>query len=149
VLIWGLKTEAAFDVWSLEHLANGIAMAAAAEMVTKRIVKVENLTSAQKRMVSFILVLLIALLWENVEHYVEAGMFSGWIGERITFWFQGVEHWSNRLIADNLMIILGWHIYAKNNRLFWAARIFSTLWMLAHIFIFPHSMYIHTLFASK
>jgi hypothetical protein len=81
-----------------------------------------------------------------VEHYLEAGILPGLIGERITYWFQGVEHWTNRLIADNIMILLGWFIYTKQNKLFWAARIFSTLWMLVHIFVFPHSMYLHTLF---
>jgi hypothetical protein len=87
----------------------------------------------------------IALLWENVEHYVEAGVLSGAIGERITYWFQGVEHWSNRLVADNLMVIFGWFIYTRQNKLFWFARIFSTLWMFVHIFIFPHSMYLQSL----
>ncbi|GHV82433.1 hypothetical protein AGMMS49991_09910 [Spirochaetia bacterium] len=149
MLIWGFKTEAAFDVWSLEHLANGIAMAAAAGMVTKKFIKLENITPVQRNILNFILVLLIALAWENVEHYVEAGILPGLIGERITYWFQGIEHWSNRLVADNLMVILGYYIYTKQNKLFWAARIFSTVWMLVHIFIFPHSMYLHTLFASK
>jgi hypothetical protein len=146
MLIWGFKTEAAFDVWSLEHLANGIAMAAAARMVTGKFFKGNDMTGVQRRPVELIMVLLIALFWENVEHYVEAGVLPGVIGDRITFWFQGIEHWSNRLVADNLMVILGWFIYTKQNRLFWLARIFSALWMIVHIFVFPHSMYLHTLF---
>jgi hypothetical protein len=30
--------------------------------------------------------------------------------------------------------------------MFWAARVFSAVWMIIHIFVFPHSMYLHTLF---
>ncbi|MDR1909028.1 MAG: hypothetical protein LBQ35_03850 [Spirochaetaceae bacterium] len=37
----------------------------------------------------------------------EAGLLPGEAGVKVAFWFQGVEHWSNRLIADNLMVILG------------------------------------------
>ncbi|MDR3160703.1 MAG: hypothetical protein LBU28_03715, partial [Spirochaetaceae bacterium] len=128
MLIWGFKTEAAFDVWSLEHLANGIAMGAVARRVTAAWFP-QPLTPGQRRFVEFILVLLLALSWENIEHYVEAGVLPGLIGERITFWFQGVEHWTNRLIADTLMVLLGWYIYTKQNRLFWIARIFSALWL--------------------
>jgi hypothetical protein len=146
VLLWGFKTEAAFDLWSLEHLANGIAMAFSAQVITKKLFKSPELSPAQRNTISFILVLVISLFWENVEHYLEAGILPGLIGERITYWFQGVEHWTNRLIADNIMILLGWFIYTKQNKLFWAARIFSTVWMLVHIFVFPHSMYLHTLF---
>ncbi|MDR2136457.1 MAG: hypothetical protein LBO76_07565, partial [Treponema sp.] len=146
MLIWGLKTEAAFDLWSLEHLANGIAMAAFARMVTGKFLKFNDSNDALRKFVEFIIVLLIALFWENVEHYIEAGLLPGVIGERITYWFQGVEHWTNRLVADHVMVLLGWFIYGKQNKMFWAARIFSTLWMLVHIFVFPHSMYLHTLF---
>jgi hypothetical protein len=149
MLIWGFKTEAAFDVWSLEHLANGIAMAAAAEFIINKFIKTDSSNPALKRTLSFLLVLVIALFWENAEHYVEAGLLGGAIGARVTWWFQGVEHWANRLIADNLMVLLGWYIYTKQNKLFWAARIFSALWMAVHIFIFPHSMYLHTLFGPK
>jgi hypothetical protein len=146
MLIWGFKTEAAFDVWSLEHLANGIAMAAVARLVTAKLFKSSGITPQQRKAVELVLVLLIALFWENVEHYVETGLLPGALGDRITFWFQGIEHWTNRLIADNLMVLLGWFIYTKQNRLFWIARIFSALWMIFHIFVFPHSMYLHTLF---
>ncbi|MDR0709382.1 MAG: hypothetical protein LBF77_04880 [Spirochaetaceae bacterium] len=149
MLIWGFKTEAAFDVWSLEHLANGIAMAAFARMVAGKFLKLNSGNDAVRKLVEFIIVLLIALFWENVEHYIEAGLLPGVTGERITYWFQGVEHWTNRLIADNIMVLLGWFIYTKQNRIFWATRIFSTMWMIVHIFIFPHSMYLHTLFKPE
>jgi hypothetical protein len=149
MLIWGFKTEAAFDVWSLEHLANGVAMAAFARMVAGKALKRNDSSNTLRALAEVAIVLAIALFWENVEHYIEAGLLPGAAGERVAYWFQGVEHWTNRLIADNIMVLLGYFIYTRQNRIFWAARIFSTLWMLVHIFIFPHSMYLHTLFAPK
>jgi hypothetical protein len=142
MLLWGPKTAAAFDLWSFEHLANGLAMAASAELAVKKIFNQFEMRPALRKAVSFILVLTIALLWENLEHYIEAGMLPGQAGARITFWFQGVEHWSNRLVADNLMFILGWYIYTRKKSLVIAAKVFSTLWMIAHVFIFPDSMYL-------
>jgi hypothetical protein len=152
MLLFGFKTEAAFDLWSLEHLANGIAMAAAAEFVTRKFVKdALDDKPALRQAFTFLLVLVFSLFWENAEHYVEAGLLPGAIGAAITYWFQGVEHWTNRLLADNFMILLGWFIYTRHTRrerIFWGARAFSTLWMAVHIFIFPHSMYLQELLKS-
>jgi hypothetical protein len=155
MLLFGLKTEAAFDLWSLEHLANGIAMAAVAESLVRKFIQkyvkgadALDDKSALRQTFTFLLVLVFALFWENAEHYVEAGLLPGTLGAAITHWFQGVEHWTNRLIADNLMIMLGWFIYnrhSKRERIFWAAKVFSTLWLAVHIFVFPHSMYLQEL----
>ena len=144
MLLWGLKTEAAFDVWSLEHLANGLNLAASAELIIRWFVKFE-MSPGLRRTVNVLLVLAMALFWENVEHYVEAGVLPGSLGERIGFWFQGVEHWSNRLIADNLMVLAGWYVYTRKKSLILPAKIFSTLWMLFHLFVFPDSMYLQRL----
>jgi hypothetical protein len=138
--LWGFKTEALFDVWSIEHLACGVSLAWTVKIVIDRFVK-DGATQTAKLRMSFLLVLVIALLWENVEHYVEKGL----LGERIAFWFQGVEHWGNRLFTDNLMVMLGWFIFNKKNKSVWFARVFSTAWLMVHIFVFPHSMYLHTL----
>lgn len=151
MLLWGFKTEAAFDVWSLEHFLNGISIAAFADLGFTRLMLWTRLgkkgfTEEQKGIVIFILVLAVSLFWENAEHYIEAGILPGAIGARITYWFQGVEHWSNRLIADTLMVLLGWYVYTKKKNFAWAAKILSTLWLLVHIVVFPHSMYLHTLF---
>jgi hypothetical protein len=148
MLLLGFKTEAAFDLWSLEHLANGLAYGFLADTVVKKIFTNNSLSEAQKLFIKGCIVFAIALLWENIEHYIEAGVLTGVIGGRITYWFQGVEHWSNRLIADNLLVLLGWYIYTKQNRLALAAQIFSTVWMAFHIFIFPHSMYLQNLLTA-
>ncbi|MDR0555387.1 MAG: hypothetical protein LBG76_11420 [Treponema sp.] len=144
MLLWGLKTEAAFDLWSLEHLANGIAMAAAAQFILRSLVK-NKIPEAQRVFFSLTLVIAAALFWENAEHYIEAGLLSGAWGERVTFWFAGIEHWTNRLLGDNLMIFFGWLIYTKKPRFAFAAKLFSTVWLLLHILVFPDSMYLQRL----
>ena len=145
MLIWGHKTVAMFDVWSFEHFANGIGMAAVADIITGRAKKRIDINPTSRRIINFVLVLTLALLWECIEHYLEAGIIPGQAGARITHWFQGVEHWSNRLIGDTLTVMLGWYVYNKKKVLAIPARVFSIIWMLIHVFVFPDSMYLQRL----
>jgi hypothetical protein len=144
MVLWGFKTEATFDVWSIEHLMMGISLASFSFMIIKKWNKKEEIPASLQMKISFLLVLATALFWEALEHYVELGL----LGSKIEYWFQGVEHWSNRLISDNLMVMSGWLIYTRKNKIVWFARIFSIIWLFFHIIIFPHSMYLHTLFNS-
>jgi hypothetical protein len=144
MVLWGFKTEATFDVWSIEHLMMGISLASFSFMLIKKWNKKEEIPAPLQLKISFLLVLVMALFWEALEHYIELGL----LGSKIGYWFQGVEHWSNRLISDNLMVMSGWLIYTKKNKIVWFARIFSFIWLFFHIIIFPHSMYLHTLFNS-
>jgi hypothetical protein len=141
MILWGLKTEAAFDVWSIEHMIMGINLGSIVYFVLRKW-NPHSITMKLHIKINFLIVLTIALLWENLEHYIELGLF----GQSVAYWFQGVEHWANRLIFDNLMVLLGWFIYMKKNRIVWFARIFSCVWLVFHIMIFPHSMYLHYIF---
>ena len=76
--------------------------------------------------------------WETLEHYLETGL----VGDAVVYWFQGVEHWSNRLIADPLMIFAGTWLAYHHRWLNVPAKIFSAAWLIVHIFVFPHSMYL-------
>lgn len=145
MLFWGYKTEAMFDLWSIEHFINGIAMAGMAAMVTRRIFRKIVCGPEGQKIFSFVLVLTAALLWECAEHYLESGVLTGAIGERVTHWFQGVEHWTNRLIGDTLTVMLGWCLYNWKKNLAMPAKIVSLIWMVIHIFVFPDSMYLHRL----
>jgi hypothetical protein len=145
MLIWGYKTIAMFDVWSLEHFVNGIYMAAVANFLIVKASKKIEINPQSQKVLNFILVLTAALFWECVEHDLEAGIIPGAIGERVTHWFQGVEHWSNRLIGDTFTVLLGWFVYTKKKNLAIPARIFTAIWMLVHIFVFPDSMYLQRL----
>jgi len=144
MFLWGYKTEAMFDLWSFEHFANGIGIAALAALVTGKIIK-DEIDPVSRKTINFIMMLTLSLLWECVEHYIEAGILPGAIGARVTFWFQGIEHWSNRLIGDTLMVMLGWYVYTKKKNLALPAKIFSLIWMAIHIFAFPDSMYLQRL----
>ena len=131
-----------FDLWSIEHFINGICTAAFAALISKRAFKKIEISPGSRKIINFMLVLILSLLWECVEHYIEAGIVPGLIGERVTHWFQGVEHWSNRLIGDTLTVMLGWYVYTRKKNLALPAKIFSVLWLLIHIFVFPDSMYL-------
>ena len=141
-MIWGLKTLAFFDIWTLEHLLSGISIGAFSIQINNKLFKNNfalNRKDINTSYFDLILVLLIAYMWETVEHYLETGL----AGYRVEFWFQGVEFWANRFISDPLITVIGYYISKKYLFLVNPARILSLLWLLIHIFIFPHSMYLH------
>ena len=144
-MIWGFKTVAIFDVWSFEHLLSGISIGA---LVVRSNIKVfANKLHLDQRDIKthyfdLIFVLLAAYAWETVEHYLESGI----AGNVVTYWFQGVEFWANRILADPLMTVAGYYIAIGNPKLVIPARIFSIIWLIVHLFIFPNSMYLHEIF---
>ncbi len=141
-MIWGLKTEAAFDVWSIEHLIMGVTVGCFSTWAANKLIKDEKISDGLRLKISFVITLLVAYMWETLEHYLEEGL----AGHAVEYWLQGVEHWSNRLFCDNLMVISGWWIYQQKDRIVWFARVFSVVWLFVHIVIFPHSMFLHELF---
>jgi hypothetical protein len=148
--IIGPKTTAFFDIWSIEHIMVGVSIGSIAIWHSKK--KLfgffsdigESLAQAfqkhSKTITRFdiITVLFYAYLWETIEHYLETGL----IGDQATYWFQGVEAWDNRFISDPLMLVVGYFIVRRYPKLLWPARVFSATWLLVHIFVFPHSMYL-------
>jgi len=87
-------------------------------------------------------VLFLAYVWETVEHYLELGL----AGAKVEYWFQGSEFWANRIISDPLMLVLGYLIAKRYPKLVNPARVLSLLWIIVHIFFFPHSMWLHHIF---
>jgi len=150
-IIWGVKTQAIFDVWTFEHFFSGVSIGTGVILHNNK--HIGGLIDALKEGIfhkkkidwlkykyDFFLLLFLAYLWETFEHYLETGL----AGETVEFWFQGVEYWPNRLIADPLMLILGYMLVKKYPQCVGPARVFSVVWLVVHIFIFPHSMYLHT-----
>ena len=127
---WGLKTVALFDAWSFEHLVAGMSVGGFAQYVNRK----EN-----SLRLDLVTCLFLAYCWEAVEHYLEAGLAGG----AVLYWFQGVEFWANRLITDPLLTVGGMMIVRARPRLVWPARAVSAAWLIVHIFVFPHSMYLH------
>ncbi len=144
-IIWGLKTHAILDVWTIEHLLSGISVGSAVKKKNhKTLQKILNLIEHNHHSWWFDIsgVLFLAYIWEALEHYLEVGL----AGSTVEYWFQGVEFWPNRLIADPLMLVLGYLIAKNFPWLVWPARLLSIGWLIVHIFVFPHSMYLHELF---
>ena len=145
-IFWGLKTLAAFDVWTFEHILSGLSVGSIVKSKNKKHIKALNnkVRSNHKSVLFFeiIGVLFVAYLWETLEHYLEQGL----AGATVQYWFQGTELWVNRLITDPLMLVLGYYLAKRFPKYVWTARILSVVWLVVHIFIFPHSMYLHYLF---
>jgi hypothetical protein len=157
--IWGWKTTALFDVWSFDHFLTGISLGSAVITVNHHRLKkffstigssirkgeykkIKGLFSKRKSHISHfdvIGILFLAYLWETIEHYLEAGL--SW--DRVTYWFQGVEFWANRLITDPGLLIIGYLVAKKFPRAVWPARIMIFIWLFVHIFIFEHCMVLH------
>ncbi len=149
-LLFGHKTVAFFDLWSIEHIVSGISFGSLAFLHTRKKFSnvvaqfgatLEHLAEKQRAVLTrfdVITVLFIAYFWETLEHYLETGL----LGPKVVYWFQGVEAWDNRFISDPLMLLLGYWIVKRWPKLVWPARIFSIVWLYFHIFVFPHSMYL-------
>lgn len=145
MILWGLKTIALFDVWTFEHILSGVSVGNLVKKKHKKSLLPHILQAKQPAILQYadiLLVLLIAFAWEALEHYLEMGI----AGQQVAYWFQGVEHWSNRLISDPLMLVLGYMIAKKYPKIVLPARILSVIWLIVHVFIFPHSMYLHEVF---
>ena len=144
-MIWGVKTVAIFDVWTFEHLLSGLSIGALAVRCNTKIFKYKlniNSLNIKTRYFDLIFVLLAAYSWETVEHYMESGL----TGDVVAYWFQGVEFWANRIISDPLITVVGYYIAIVMPILVTPARIVSLMWLMVHIFLFPHSMYLHKIF---
>ena len=141
-MIWGLKTVAIFDVWTFEHFLSGMSIGALAISTNLKVFENKIKINTQNINTSYfdlIFVLLMAFAWEALEHYLEIGL----LGLKVEYWFQGVEFWANRIFSDPLVTVFGYYVAKKNMYLVTPARLISLIWLLVHIFVFPHSMYLH------
>lgn len=143
-IFFGDKTIAWFDIWSIEHFLAGLSTGYLCAFFLHRICGAEGEFSQEYMSENyksyFPMILLVAFMWETIEFYLEAGYTNV---EAITYWFQGVEFWGNRLITDPLLLLIGGIIGLKYIKLAIWSRIFSVIWLYFHIFEFPHSMYLH------
>jgi hypothetical protein len=138
---FGEKTISWFDVWSLEHFVSGISVYGLAWGLGFWLIpQHEQVSSRLRSHLNFAVLIAIAYGWESIEHYLEAG-YTG--VESITYWFQGVEFWGNRLITDPLLMVLGGMLASARPQVMRPARLFSVFWLIVHIGVFPHSMYLH------
>lgn len=143
MLFFGDKTQALFDVWSLEHFVSGMATVIVIRWLCEHFLPeiYKNPTIPdKKKTISLLLTYLAAVyLWEALEFYLEAGYTNN---EAVTHWFRGVEFWGNRLITDPVITTTGGYLGYRYARIAPYARVFSITWLLIHIFVFPDCMYL-------
>ncbi|MCK5027092.1 MAG: hypothetical protein KAS07_01600 [Candidatus Pacebacteria bacterium] len=171
--IWGDKTIAVFDVWSFEHLLSGASLSylllhfsgpytramqitdRQAYLQVKEIIKnaklkerfdftkikkvFEEKTVENKILHHSLIVLVVVLMWEITEFYGEIGFF----GQGIKYWWAGVESFINRLGSDTILVLLGWRMVRGYPTLAAVAAPISVLFLMIHIVVFPHSMFLH------
>jgi hypothetical protein len=145
--LWGYKTVAMFDVWSIEHFVTGMNMFFLSinwHQLFGRPIPNDKWLPAATLLSLFGWIMVGCYGWESLEHYLETGL----AGAKVEYWFQGVEHWSNRLITDPLLILAGSWLAYRHRRLNIPSKIFSLSWVMVHIFLFPHSMYLQQLMPS-
>lgn len=141
MILWGCKTQAFFDIWSFEHLLSGLSIGMICINYIKFNYSKYKISKNDQSKLEIILILMCCFAWEMIEHYLELGI----CGNRVKYWFYGQEHWTNRLLSDNIIVILGYLICKKYTFLVNPSRIISFIFLFFHIIIFPHSMYLHTL----
>ena len=129
------------DVWTIEHLFSGISIGYWVILFNVKLLGV-GVDRKMQLYIELINILMIAFFWETLEHYLELGL----AGEQVAYWFQGEEFWMNRLIFDPLMLIIGYLLAKRFTMLILPARLLSLAWLAIHIFIFPHSMYLHQIY---
>lgn len=133
-IIFGLKTQSIFDIWTIQHLLCGIGSGI---LIKKCIYKIPKKTWR----LDMIFVIIIVYLWEIIEYFLETGL----LGKNIANWFSGVEFWPNRFIADPCIFIVGYIISKKWPKLIWPAIFICLIYLIINIFIFPNSMYLQNL----
>ena len=129
--LWGTKTTAIFDLWSIQHVASGIAISSA--VVDGFGSRIRNVLFPGRtylfRYADLLGVLCLAYLWEAVEYALESGQF----GSGAAHWYRGIEFWPNRFIADALLLVLGYIIARRYPRAIAPAFIFATVWIVSAV----------------
>jgi hypothetical protein len=143
-VIFGPKTHAWLDVWSLEHFVSGMAISTFCVLLADKVFLkgVQEIPPVAEKRVYIITILLVEYMWEVSEFYMEAGYTHV---QAITDWFHGVEFWGNRVLSDPLITLSGGFLALHRARLVWPARIFSLTFLGVHVFVFPHCMYLQDL----
>ncbi len=143
MIIFGDKTLALLDLWSLEHFFTGCNSALLVGYFVKKYFKIDDQKTIYR--VSLLTMLALELYWECLEYYLEDGASY----DRVTYWFQGVEYIGNRLITDPIITVLGLVAIIKFPRLKYISLPFSIIWLYIHLFIFDNCMGLQNLIFGK
>lgn len=112
--LFGHKTTAILDIWSVIHGLTGIVIASLMFSLVNKFQPKAFTASFGLKINSrelniwwdLVVVILLIYAWEFTEFTAENGLF----GLRVQNWFDGVEYLGNRFIADPILVILGYVI---------------------------------------
>ena len=124
-IFFGHKSVALVDLWTLQHVASGVAIGA---FVTWQLGDWQHLIERTLFQV-IIRVGSLAVLWEGFEYQFELGM----LGHEVAEWKDGIEHWANRCIVDPLAVLFGAFVYRRWDKTLLPARWFSLVWIGANV----------------
>lgn len=124
---FGHKSQSLFDVWTLAHVAIGMVISYAT--IAFRIFKFHH---------PIMLLLCIMLFWEVIEHYIEISNLGF-----ISLWFGGEESVVNRLITDQIAVVLGFLLIKWRPRLLTAAIVIALGVLCVHVYV-GDSMFLFT-----
>lgn len=119
IVLFGNKQNALFDLWSIQHLLSSVCVGFIILYFTRTI----------DLIVYTLLLLMIALGWELIELFAELGIF----GNGLAVWFVGVEFWSNRLISDPFLVIVGGLLVFYQRKLIKPAVLIASIWLVINI----------------
>lgn len=125
----GDRSDAIFDLWSIQHFLSGILVGSILAYV--RIDLSASWHGFALRMFIF------AFIWEAAELTMEAG----WLGTSVAAWKKGYEHWGNRFIGDLLMVTLGGLLAGKYRNAWKWALMPAAVWFIGNV-LSPHSMWV-------
>lgn len=114
-MLFGLKHEAIFDLWTLQHFSVAVVLG----YICVRF-KFPFWTT-------FIFIILGAYVWELIEYFGEIGL----LGSNLAIWFAVPEYTLNRLVIDPLTAALGFRFgYAGRQSIVYICTIFALSWFI-------------------
>ncbi len=134
MIIFGDKTTALLDLWSLEHFFTGCNSALLVSLFVNKFFKISDKKTLFR--IQLLVLLCLELYWENLEYYLEDGASYPFV----THWFQGVEYIYNRLITDPIITVSGLVAIKYFPKIKWISLPFSIIWLYFHLFYFDHCM---------
>jgi hypothetical protein len=120
-IFFGDESIALFDLWSIQHFLSGVLIISFFLLPKNTVGEIKN----WQKIIPFIL--FVALSWEAMEIYFETGVIiKGWTGS---------EHWSNRIITDPLMALLGGVVGYITKDSWRVAIVPAIFWLILKIFL--------------
>ena len=122
--LFGDRSTAAFDLWSIQHAMSGMQLAA---ILCWGLGHPEDKWSHTRSPQILGIVMILAFGWEYVEFLGEVESF----GEAVGGWLRGNEHWSNHLIGDPLCVYLGGLLYTRLPSIPRQVLLWTSVWLTA------------------